>query len=395
MESTKNQRDVEDRLRDAVKMDRARIQIGRLSRFGLLEMSRQRLRPSLGESSHIVCPRCVGIGSIRSIESMALSILRLIGEELRKDRTVRVIAQVPVDVATYLFNEKREWMRALEDKSEVELIIVPNLHMQTPEYSIRRIRDDEVELPENKQLSYLMPVAAAVADPALAEKKPVAEAAAVATLLPTTSAPIVAAPPAPAPIPAPAPVAVAAAPQRGLFKRLMGALFGDAPAASAPAAPAESPGSARPEARGGERTGSDRDVRRHGRDRDRGRGGRDGRDEIDIAAVVSVTAAQMAKTGVPTATRTAALSGARIAVAIARPATTAIATTRIARAGVISRRAIRGHGIKGTGIRETGIKAIAIKATATNLVAVAGSGIGIGIGLASGYPIANRPVRPR
>src|ERR1700743_3559802 len=137
MGSTKNKRERGGRLRDAVKMDRARIQIGRLSRFGLLEMSRQRLRPSLGESSHIVCPRCVGIGSIRSIESMALSILRLIGEELRKDRTVRVIAQVPVDVATYLINEKREWMRDLESKSE--LIIVPNLHMQTPEYAIKRI----------------------------------------------------------------------------------------------------------------------------------------------------------------------------------------------------------------------------------------------------------------
>src|SRR6202522_296104 len=102
MESTKNQRDVEDRLRDAVKMDRARIQIGRLSRFGLLEMSRQRLRPSLGQSSHLVCPRCNGIGSIRSIESLALSILRLIGEETRKDRTARVVVQVPVEVATYI-----------------------------------------------------------------------------------------------------------------------------------------------------------------------------------------------------------------------------------------------------------------------------------------------------
>ena len=118
MESPKNQREVEDRLRDAMKMDRARIQIGRLSRFGLLEMSRQRLRPSLGESSHIVCPRCVGIGSIRSVESMTLAVLRLIGEELRKDRTARVIAQVPVAVATYLINEKREWLRTLEDKSE-------------------------------------------------------------------------------------------------------------------------------------------------------------------------------------------------------------------------------------------------------------------------------------
>ena len=276
MESTKNQRDVEDRLRDAMKMDRARIQIGRLSRFGLLEMSRQRLRPSLGESSHIVCPRCVGIGSIRSIESMALSILRLIGEELRKDRTVRVVAQVPVDVATYLINEKREWMRALEDKSDVELVIVPNLHMQTPEYSIKRVRDDEMELPENKQLSYLMPVAAEVADPALGEKKPQSEPAAVATLLPTTAAPI--AIPVPAPVAAPVPVAVvAAAPQPGLFKRILRSLFGDAPAAPAPVAPAETPAAARSEARGGERHGGDRDSRRHGRDRDRNRGGRDGR----------------------------------------------------------------------------------------------------------------------
>ncbi len=279
MESTKNQRDVEDRLRDAMKMDRARIQIGRLSRFGLLEMSRQRLRPSLGESSHIVCPRCVGIGSIRSIESMALSILRLIGEELRKDRTVRVVAQVPVDVATYLINEKREWMRALEDKSEVELIIVPNLHMQTPEYSIRRIRDDELELPENKQLSYLMPVAAEVADPALGEQKPAVEAAAVATLLPTTIAPVIAAP---VPAPAPAPVVAAPVPQLGLFRRLMRALFGDAPAATAPVVANENQG-ARPEGRGAERHGGDRDSRRHGhgrdrdRDRDRNRGGRDGR----------------------------------------------------------------------------------------------------------------------
>src|SRR3984885_12866643 len=209
MESTKNQREVEDRLRDAVKMDRARIQIGRLSRFGLLEMSRQRLRPSLGESSHIVCPRCVGIGSIRSIESMTLSILRLIGEELRKDRTVRVIVQVPVDVATYLFNEKREWLRELEAKSEIELLIVPNEHMQTPEYSIRRVRDDELELPENKQLSYLMPTAAAVTEPVTArDKRPPAEAPAVATLLPATVAPLHATP---MPVAAPEPVAAAPA----------------------------------------------------------------------------------------------------------------------------------------------------------------------------------------
>jgi ribonuclease E len=195
MESTKNQREVEDRLRDAVKMDRARIQIGRLSRFGLLEMSRQRLRPSLGESSHIVCPRCVGIGSIRSIESMTLSVLRLIGEELRKDRTARVIVQVPVDVATYLFNEKREWLRTLEDKGDADLIIVPNANLQTPDYSIKRLRDDEVELPENKQVSYLMPTPAEVVEPGVArDKRPPAETAAVATLLPATAAPLVAHP---------------------------------------------------------------------------------------------------------------------------------------------------------------------------------------------------------
>src|SRR3974390_44216 len=190
MESQKNQRDVEDRLRDAVRMDRARIQIGRLSRFGLLEMSRQRLRPSLGETSHIVCPRCVGIGSIRSVESMTLAVLRLIGEELRKERTARIVAQVPVAVATYLINEKREWLRTLEDKSEAELIIVPNENMQTPEYSIRRVRDDEMELPEQRQATYLMPTAPEVAEPGTQDRKPPQEAPAVVPILPSTSAPV-------------------------------------------------------------------------------------------------------------------------------------------------------------------------------------------------------------
>jgi ribonuclease E len=193
MESVKNQRDVEDRLRDAMKMDRARIQIGRLSRFGLLEMSRQRLRPSLGESSHLVCPRCNGIGSIRSIESLALSILRLIGEDARKDRTSRLIVQLPVDVATYLINEKREALREIEDKSHVQMVIVPNPHIQTPEYSIRRVRDDESQLAENSQVSYQIPVVPAVIDPVELEKKPPAEQPAVAALLPKTIAPMAAA----------------------------------------------------------------------------------------------------------------------------------------------------------------------------------------------------------
>jgi ribonuclease E len=199
MESPKNQRDVEDRLRDAVKMDRARIQIGRLSRFGLLEMSRQRLRPSLGESSHLVCPRCTGIGSIRSVESMTLAILRLIGEEARKEKTAQIVAQVPVEVATYLMNEKREWLRTLEDKSEVELLIVPNPHIQTPEYSIKRVRTDEIDLPENKQLSYKMPARPAMADPSgTKQEKPQQEPAAVVPTAPSTPAPVIVHVPAPA-----------------------------------------------------------------------------------------------------------------------------------------------------------------------------------------------------
>ncbi len=191
MEDGKNQRAVEDRLRDAMRMDRARIQIGRLSRFGLLEMSRQRLRPSLGESSHLVCPRCIGIGSIRSVESLALSILRLIGEDARKERTSRIIVQVPVDVATYLMNEKRDWLRDTEDKTRVTIVLVPNPHIQTPEYSFRRVREDEAALPEHNQVSYQMPAAPVLADPTLDRDKPVAEAPAVATFLPATAAPVV------------------------------------------------------------------------------------------------------------------------------------------------------------------------------------------------------------
>ncbi|MFO1400522.1 MAG: Rne/Rng family ribonuclease [Steroidobacteraceae bacterium] len=209
MEEGKNQRAVEDRLRDAMKMDRARIQIGRLSRFGLLEMSRQRLRPSLGESSHLVCPRCNGIGSIRSVESLALSILRLIGEDARKDRTSRIIVQVPVDVATYLINEKRDWLREVGDRSRTDIVIVPNPHIQTPEYSIRRVRDDEAGLAENQQISYQIPQAPQVADPTAAEKKPATEPAAVQPLMPATAAPIVIAA-------TPEPPAEAAPPKRAL-----------------------------------------------------------------------------------------------------------------------------------------------------------------------------------
>lgn len=154
MSSQRAQREVENRLRDAVRMDRARVQIGRISRFGLLEMSRQRLRPSLGESAHQVCPRCNGAGYIRSVESLALAILRLLGEEARKDRTAKVIAQLPVDVATYLLNEKRDWIRHIEQRDQIQLILVADPALETPNYAIRRVRDDQATAPENVGASY-------------------------------------------------------------------------------------------------------------------------------------------------------------------------------------------------------------------------------------------------
>jgi len=274
MEEPRNQRIVEDRLREAMKMDRARIQIGRLSRFGLLEMSRQRLRPSLSDSSHEVCPRCQGIGSIRTVESMALAILRLIGEETRKDRTSKVIAEVPVEVATYLINEKREWLRTLEDKSDVELLIVPNLNIDTPEYSIRRVRDDEMEAPEFKRVSYQLPTPAKVPNATTTREKQAAqEPAAVATFLPTTPAPIVAHAPAPAAAAAPpVTISVPAGPQLGIFVRLWRWLFGAPQAERAVERDERGKRSDR-----GDRRGRHRD--RNGRSRDRDREQRDSRGE--------------------------------------------------------------------------------------------------------------------
>ncbi|MGD9842374.1 MAG: ribonuclease E/G [Steroidobacteraceae bacterium] len=190
MESSKNQRAVEDRLRDAVKQDRARIQIGRISRFGLLELSRQRLRPSIAEATHHACPRCSGQGKIRSVESLALTLLRLIGEEARKDRTAKVIAQLPVDVATFLINEKREALHEMETKTKCEVILVPNKYMETPAYEIRRLRDDEVS--ETSGTSYQLAQQPTIDVNAIAnrnEQKPVAAQPAVTTITPMAPAP--------------------------------------------------------------------------------------------------------------------------------------------------------------------------------------------------------------
>ena len=154
MDNNKNQRNVEQCLRDASSEDRARVQITRISRFGLLEMSRQRLRPSLGEYSAHTCPRCTGRGSIRSIESLALSILRLLEEEAMKHKTGRVLAQVPVTVASFLLNEKRADIAGIEKRSNTMLTVVPSPELETPHYEIRRIRDDELNQADNASASY-------------------------------------------------------------------------------------------------------------------------------------------------------------------------------------------------------------------------------------------------
>ncbi len=281
MESQKNQRAVEDRLRDAVKQDRARIQIGRISRFGLLELSRQRLRPSISETTNIVCPRCNGMGVIRSVESLALAILRLIGEEARKDRTSKVIAQLPVDVATYLMNEKREWLHSIEARGGVDVILVPNRYLETPAYELRRVRDDEADLPEFSVISHQMAVQPQVdLDAIAAEEKapPPPPVPAVTTVVPST----------PAPPPAPEPVAVAAVatmpavvavpqygPRDGALVRFWHWLFGDkrAPEPQAATTPERNAEADRHRSHERER---DRD-RDRGRSRDARHGARDER----------------------------------------------------------------------------------------------------------------------
>ncbi|MFZ2509341.1 MAG: Rne/Rng family ribonuclease, partial [Steroidobacteraceae bacterium] len=250
MESKKNQQEVEERLREAVRSDRARIQLGRISRFGLMEMSRQRLRPSLGESTHMACPRCSGMGTIRSVESMALALLRVIGEEARKDHTMRVVAQLPVDVATFLINEKREWLHQLESRSATDIVLVPDPNLQTPNYSIRRVRADEMALPENAVSSYEM---AAKPAPEMdfqsaADKRPAPVLPAVQTIAPA------------APAPTPAGARSAAGP--GFWSRVLALFRGNGSRGSAAASAAAGNGQRRHEPR----------SNRHARDRGEERG---------------------------------------------------------------------------------------------------------------------------
>jgi len=263
----RNQREVENRLRDAVKHDRARIQIGRISRFGLLELSRQRLRPSLEESTQSVCPRCSGAGNIRSVESLALAVLRLVGEEARKERTAKVIVQVPLDVANYVLNEKREWVQSVQDANGVQIVLIGNPDLETPNYSLRRVRDDETTLPENAGTSYKL--LTPKPDPSLpfeeVRKQQKTEEAAISNLLPSTPAPTP--PPAPEPparAPEAPPPAARAAAGVSLWSRLFGWL------SSAPPAAPQEPAPAPRNDQGSRRSGTHRDHAR-GRDRDRER----------------------------------------------------------------------------------------------------------------------------
>lgn len=150
MEDSKNQRAVEQKLRDALHVDRARVQMGKISRFGLMELSRQRLRPSLNEGSHVTCPRCNGTGVIRDVESSALNILRLLQEEAMKENTATLYAQVPVEVATYLLNEKRTDIVKMESRMKVRVYLIPNKNLETPHHHIERVRYDDPRMDEQK-----------------------------------------------------------------------------------------------------------------------------------------------------------------------------------------------------------------------------------------------------
>ena len=215
MMQNKNQREVETRLRNAVYDDRARVQIGRISRFGLLEMSRQRLRPSLGESSQIVCPRCSGQGAIRDVESLSLALLRLLEEEALKDSTGKILAKIPVECATYLLNEKRDKVEGIEKRRQVHLVIIPDPNLETPHYVLERVKDNDTHRHEsNYKKSYELTTDEEVVDlvEASSSQTSSGETAAVQRVTP----------------PAPKPPTVVASPVKddGLVRKLINALFG-------------------------------------------------------------------------------------------------------------------------------------------------------------------------
>jgi ribonuclease E len=244
MTSNKHQRDVENRLTQALRHDRARVQLGRISKFGLLELSRQRLRPSLGESSQLVCPRCDGHGRMRSIESLSLSIIRLAEEHAMKDNTGQVLVQAPVEIANYLLNEKRRALSEIEKRHDAPIVIVADEALHTPHYEVTRLRENELGEETNKP-SYQRGTPRKVATIALTKANlNVPAMPAVTNVKPSRPAPTresreeaAAMAPAPQPAPqAPAPRAPAPAPaaSSGGLMGWLKSLFGGAPAAEAP-----------------------------------------------------------------------------------------------------------------------------------------------------------------
>lgn len=296
MEESRNRRDVENRLRDALRQDRARVQFGTISKFGLMEMSRQRLRPALSEGASIPCPRCGGSGHIRDTESSALQILRIIQEESLKDSTASVLCQVPVDVASFLLNEKRSEIAKIEVKQRINVLLVPNKTLETPNYRLERLKHDDPRL-DNIAASYKM--ADEIEDPTTvtrrSQEKHNKQEPIIKGVLPDAPAPV--APPKPevAPQAAPKPQsrrpapAVAAPAEKGFFgwiKSLFGGAEAPAPAPVAKEVKKDERGEGRREGRDGrgdgrgERSdrGGERGGRRGGRGRSEGRGG-EGRGE--------------------------------------------------------------------------------------------------------------------
>lgn len=263
MESTKNQREVENRLRDALHYDRARVQTGKISRFGLLELSRQRLRPALAEASYVTCPRCTGTGHIRSTESAALHILRILEEESMKDNTGALHCQVPVDVGTFLLNEKRIDISHIESRHRVNLVIIPNRHLETPAHEIVRVRHDQLNENATTVASYQMatrPSEETYQTPSSqADNKPAKIEAAVRGITPSQPAPIVEAKSAAKP----------PADSVSLFGKIAAFFFGE----KKPAAPV-----IKPSETNGQRPRNNRNRNRNGRD---SRDGRDGNRETN------------------------------------------------------------------------------------------------------------------
>jgi len=235
MESSRNQREVENRLRDSLRYDRARVQMGKISRFGLMELSRQRLRPSLGETTHSPCPRCHGTGHIRGTESTALHILRIIQEEAMKENTGAVNAQVPVDVATFLLNEKRVDLQLIEARHRVSIMLIPNMHLETPNYTVTRLRHDDLNKTEPLPASYNLVEAPAEQDktvPGATDASTPRQEAVVKGIIPQQPAPTPVAKESPPPRHLPAPIT---SEQPSIIGKIFG-FFKRKPAETEPAA---------------------------------------------------------------------------------------------------------------------------------------------------------------